>query len=296
MYGKILLVGTVSNVAKTLEKELNSLRRALAIFNSVEVFLVESDSSDNTVEVLKKIAHDYSNFTFISKNQLFEKYPNRIDRIAFCRNIYVNYIREHYENKKWNFIAVADLDGMNFKLRKNKIVTCFKSNLNWDGVMANQKYGYYDIYALRAEGWVEEDCFKELESIKKLADLNDKSKIMNKNLFKRFFYFDKFRKEIIYDRMRKLPVKSNWVKVLSAFGGFAIYKPRIFLVSDYSPLESNQVISEHVNFHIRPETQNFNFYINPSLINSNFNEYNINKFKFIRLIREIKKINHKKSE
>ena len=45
MNKKILLVGTVSNVAKTIEKELKIVLKALSIFDSVEVFLVESDGS-----------------------------------------------------------------------------------------------------------------------------------------------------------------------------------------------------------------------------------------------------------
>ena len=51
----ILLVGTVSNVAKTIEKELRIVCKALSVFDYVKIYLVESDSTDNTVEILKKI-------------------------------------------------------------------------------------------------------------------------------------------------------------------------------------------------------------------------------------------------
>jgi orotidine-5'-phosphate decarboxylase len=73
---KILLVGTVSNVAKTIEKELKVVLKALSVFNSIEVFLVESDSTDETVKILEKIALINSNVKFIALGKLKEKYPH----------------------------------------------------------------------------------------------------------------------------------------------------------------------------------------------------------------------------
>jgi hypothetical protein len=95
----------------------------------------------------------------MSKGKLSEILPNRIERIAFCRNVYVDFIRNNYKKYLWGHVAVADLDGMNFIINKKGIDSCFKVNKKWDGLMANQPYGYYDIYALRASGWVEYDCF-----------------------------------------------------------------------------------------------------------------------------------------
>jgi glycosyltransferase involved in cell wall biosynthesis len=184
MNRKILLVGTVSNVAKTIEKELKVVLKALSVFDSVEVFLVESDSTDNTVKILDKIKLDNSNFRFITLGKLKDEYPNRIERIAYCRNVYVKYIRENNDIFKWDYIAIADLDGMNFKLSKKFISSCFITEFNWDGVMANQRFGYYDIYALRAKDWVEQDCFYELEIN------NKKSKVRSKNpidLFEKWY-------------------------------------------------------------------------------------------------------------
>ena len=43
MLSNILLVGTVSNVAKTIEKELETVVKALDSFDKSEIFLVESD-------------------------------------------------------------------------------------------------------------------------------------------------------------------------------------------------------------------------------------------------------------
>ena len=90
MNQKILLVGVISNVSKTLERELKIVLKSLSSFETIQVFLVESDSNDETVRVLKKIQSSNQNFTYISKGQLSAKLPNRVERIAFCRNIYVD--------------------------------------------------------------------------------------------------------------------------------------------------------------------------------------------------------------
>ena len=289
MNKKILLVGTVSNVAKTIEKELKVVLKALSVFNSIEVFLVESDSTDETVRILEKIALNNSNVKFIALGKLKDKYPHRIARIAYCRNIYVKYIRDNNSFGKWNYVAVADLDGMNFKLKKKGIKSCFETNIDWDGVMANQKFGYYDLYALRAPGWVEGDCFEELEIAKK----NTKQPIQSKNNFINFIlsfrHFDKLRKSIIYDRMKVLPKKSEYIKVQSAFGGFALYKSKVFLKNDYDNRREDKIISEQVTFHLNSTIKETKFFINPKLINNNVNVYNMNRFIVIRFLREFKK-------
>lgn len=287
MNKKILLVGTVSNVAKTIEKELKVVLKALSVFNSIEVFLVESDSTDETVRILKKIALNNSNVKFIALGKLKEKYPHRIARIAYCRNIYVKYIRDNNSFGKWDYVAVADLDGMNFKLKKKGIKSCFETNIDWDGVMANQRFGYYDLYALRAPGWVEGDCFEELEIVKKNTKEPKQSKNKFVNFITNFMHFDKLRKSVIYDRMKVLPKKSGFIRVQSAFGGFVIYKPEIFLLNNYDMSAEVKIVSEHIYFHTN--LSNMKFYINPQLINNNVNIYNLNKLKILRFGRELRK-------
>jgi hypothetical protein len=213
MNKKILLVGTVSNVAKTIEKELKVVLKALSVFDSVKVFLVESDSTDETVKILENIALKNRNFEFITLGKLKSKYPNRIARIAYCRNIYVKYIRDNNAIRKWDYVAVADLDGMNFKLRKKGIQSCFDTNIDWDGVMANQRFGYYDLYALRAPGWVEGDCFEELEIAKRNSIPPKQSRYKIFRFFRNFRHFDKLRNSLIYERMKVLPKKHGFIKI-----------------------------------------------------------------------------------
>ena len=87
--------------------------------------------------------------------------------------------------------------------------------------------------------------------------------------------------------MKIIKNRNLFIKVDSAFGGLAIYKPMVFLNSIYSTDQAT--ISEHVYFHKTSDNANRSFYINPKLINNWFNSYNINKFYFIRFIREFMK-------
>ena len=89
MNGKILLVGTVSNVSRTIQKELRVVLKALSYFESIDVYLIESDSTDNTINLLKKIKLASGNINFISMGSLKIALPDRVTRIAYCINIYV---------------------------------------------------------------------------------------------------------------------------------------------------------------------------------------------------------------
>jgi hypothetical protein len=288
MNKKILLVGTVSNVAKTIEKELKVVLKALSVFDSVQVFLVESDSTDETVKILEKLALQNRNFEFIALGKLKNKYPNRIARIAYCRNVYIKHIRDNNTISKWDYVAVADLDGMNFKLRKKGIQSCIETNTDWDGVMANQRFGYYDVYALRAKHWVEEDCFDGLRKYidKKLVPTNNKKRVYN--FIRNYIISDRARHKFIYSKMKRIKKNDPWISVNSAFGGFAIYKPWVFLDFDYVAMSRGYTVSEHVDFHEKTAVAGSRYFINPYIINSNINEYNLNKLKLVRLARFLK--------
>jgi hypothetical protein len=101
------------------------------------------------------------NLDFISLETLRSTIPDRIERIRYCRNHYIEFIRNHQENKQWDFTVVADLDGMNSKINSVGIASCFKDSPTWDVVTANQAGGYYDLYALRHIFWMPNDCFSE---------------------------------------------------------------------------------------------------------------------------------------
>jgi glycosyltransferase involved in cell wall biosynthesis len=48
----VIVAGTISNVSRTIEKELKRVSGALGQYSVVEIILVESDSTDNTVDIV----------------------------------------------------------------------------------------------------------------------------------------------------------------------------------------------------------------------------------------------------
>ena len=287
---KVLVVGTVSNVGQVIEKEVRRVLKAVEPHAQVQFYLVESDSSDSTVQELTRIGDEDQRVSFTSLGNLKLDLSDRIERIRFCRNTYVQYIRAMHQENGWDFIVVADLDGMNRKLSSLGIGSCFSSGLNWSACFANQRNGYYDLYALRCKEWVSEDVFATYQYLKVSNPFVPSSRNPYFRWLQEFRHFDQLRKNAIYRKMRKVSPTENWIAVDSAFGGLGIYRPEVFLRFNYDSQNlSPTVYCEHIDLHYQCRQESFSLYINPALINSNWNEYNLNRLMLVRFLKELKK-------
>ena len=287
---KILVVGTISNASEKFQRDFEAIKTALASFDEINFFFVESDSSDSTISILNENKSRDIHFDYVSLGTLRNNIPERIERIRFCRNRYVDEIRESFSKNPWEYVIVADLDGMNGAISETTILNTLNSTINWDGCFANQQFGYYDLFALRAPGWLEENCFSHLNRLKISKPFKPKfnSKLMN--FLEAFHHFDKLRVEAIYCKMCRIKRSDSWIPVNSAFGGFGIYRAELFLLYNYNFLHlENDVYSEHIDFHAKCVEGGARLYINPSLINSHLNVYNLNRIKLVRFAREFKK-------
>lgn len=280
-------MGTTSNSASLIRKDLSRVIEAFKDFSIDLIFLVESDSTDSTVSVLEGIKDNLKNFDYVSFGFLRNQFPNRIDRIRYCRNIYVQKIREYSAGRELEFVVVVDLDGMNSKLTLKGVRSIFRSQ-EWDVVLANQLGGYYDLLALRHPSWCPSDVLEELKIIQKGIDKSHISLFAILKRFKRRLAFDKARRTAIYSKMRIISPFSSWIKVDSGFGGLGIYRSGVFLNHDYSVDDSSDLFeSEHVTLSRKICKSGGSIYINPRLINNFFNTYNINRYILIRQSRDI---------
>ena len=269
-------------MSKSIDKEVNNIFKSLEVYGVVDFFLVESDSTDSTLELLTEFQKKET-LKFQSLGILEESIPNRIDRIRYCRNIYVDFIRT--SEKKYDFIVVADMDGINKGLSRNAFSKVFSEKQEWQMCSANQKFGYYDIYALRASNWSDGDYQKELQNRMSGVKLS-------------YFKEDRLRKSVIYSKMRRVPRSSAWIKVDSAFGGLAVYKPEVFKLFDYSARTCEEFLEcEHVTLHRKMNETGMKIFICPEMMNSTFNEYNVNRFALVRVLRYLRKKlrNHQKT-
>lgn len=283
---RILIVGTVSNVSERLQPDFSRVRESFLEDFDVFTYLVESDSSDETLLTLNKLSASNRRFQFISFGDLKDSIPDRVERIRYCRNQYVKYIREYFEIYKWDYIVVADLDGMNGSLNASAVRSCF-SRLDWDCCLSNQTGGYYDIFALRESNWQTRNYFEDVEAARLLIKKSDLSRFGFLNRVRLVLLEDSIKREKIYAKMKRIPRGANWVAVDSGFGGLAIYRSHVFLKFDYSKVHSLSRDSEHVDLHSKMKEDGCRILINPDFVNSRWNTYNINKFFLVRQARRI---------
>ena len=278
------MVGTVSNVQSQLQGEIFRVLHSLSDFKVDSIFLVESDSIDLTLKVLKDFNIQNPNFSFVSLGNLKSEYPNRIERLRKCRNEYVNWVRNESDS---DFICVVDLDGMNRAISSQGIKSVFTVEKSWDACFSNQLNGYSDLYALRCANWVDFDIFQRMHELRqKYTQRFPIARGFSPKISK-WLIEDLVRRETIYRNMRKISLSADWIKVDSAFGGFGIYRRECFLNANYgTPNGENIVGSEHLELHAQMILQKRELFIVPSLVNANWNTYNINRYFLIRQFRE----------
>jgi hypothetical protein len=284
---KVAVVGTISNASSKLRSDLQNLIRALNAFELVQIFLVESDSIDSTVSILENLREDVPDFDFVTLGTLKEKIPERISRIRYCRNIYVERVRSILNEKEIDFVVVADLDGMNARISAKALESSFTRN-DWAGVLASQTGGYYDLLALRHPTWCPQDVLAEHQNLKSSIDKSPVPLIALIRRARRRLEYDRARNKAIYSKMVRFNKSDQWIEVNSGFGGLGVYKANIFARFDYSLREGDlDFESEHVAFSKRIVESGEKLFINPRMINNHFNTYNLNKFMIIRQAREI---------
>ena len=261
----MIVVGTVRNVDKSIEDEIKRLGEATSQFKSVSFFIVESDSQDETLEALERLTKTVAHFNYISLGNLRNSIPERIVRLSKARNAYVDYVKS--KRAEFDYVLVADLDGVNTTISKDKVATCFEKT-GWGACTANQVGPYYDIYALRAKNWSEEDCWTHARSLIKDGTHPAKAWTL-----------------AIRNKQRKIGRNESWIEVDSAFGGLAIYAIEAFCLGTYSvDSKTEKRVSEHVAFHESLREAGWRIYINPKMTNFVYNEHN----DFHRISRRLK--------
>ncbi len=253
-----LIVGLVRDCGKTIEGDVLKIRSALNSFKHIQWLVIESDSRDDTAEKLKALEQNVENFRFISLGVLRDKFPLRTERIAFCRNRYLDELKNNQAYDNIDYVIVADLDGLNSLLNEQAFLSCWSRD-DWDVCAAKQRGPYYDVWALRHKIWSPNDCWAQYRFMVK----NHISK--NKALF-----------SAIHSRMIKVPEDSDWIEVDSAFGGFAIYRREVLEGVRYVGLsDCGEEVADHVALNHMIKSRHHRIFINPRLINAGYTEHTI---------------------
>ncbi len=251
----IILVGLVRNAESTLKKELVQWRQILQHFKAVRIYLVESDSSDGTLEILNAMKDNMENFDYVSLGNLELVIGDRIQRLSFCRNIYLEYI----ENLTYriDYVVVADFDGINNELKQSSFLSSWDSLApQWDCCFANQSKLYYDFYALRITDFQQTDIWNDSYAINK--------------------YFGDYYANHIFPFSRFLQIKreNGFIEVDSAFGGVAIYRKEILHNKRYGFMdEFGNVTCEHVVLNSQLRKCGYKLFINSNFINAGWTDH-----------------------
>ena len=260
---KILITGLIRNGENTIHSEVMSLKNAFDDFLEIHWLIIESDSIDKTSLKLKELSESIDLFRFYSLGGLSERMPLRTQRLAFCRNIYLDEIRGNPLYSDFEYVVVADLDGVNNLLTREGVRSCFQSNI-CDVCTANQRGNYYDIWALRHSVWCPGDCWEAFRYLNQFSlSAQDAANQLHAS---------------VYSKMIVIPENFNWVEVESAFGGMAIYKRNALLASNSQYIGLNQdglEVAEHVSLHLDMTQRKYKIFINPSLINTDYTEHSI---------------------
>ena len=252
----VLVVGLARNCGQHLKKQVGQISSALESFSEVHWLVIESDSDDHTQAALEVLAAENAKFRFICLGTLRGRLPKRTERIAYCRNRYLDEIRNNPLYRHIDFVIVADLDGMNSLLTEQAILSCWTRG-EWDVCTANQRGPYYDIYALRHQWWSPNDWCLQYSFL--LSQGTRAARAYSASN---------------YARMIRVREDSEWLEVDSAFGGLAIYRKHAMLNGQYIGLAPDGVEQcEHVSFHGQLRRQNKRIFINPRLINAGYTRH-----------------------
>ncbi len=266
----VLVTGPVRNCSATIEQETARLAQALSPFASVSFLLAESDSSDDSVAVLERLAQERPGFAFVSLGHLRDKHPVRCDRISVCRNRYVDMVRTSPEYAHIDYVIEADMDGLNTSLDASGVLSCWETDIDWGAIAANQRLCYYDIWALRHRYWSPVDCWVAYHAIVGVVGPRQA--------------FDM----CVGSKQIHIPADTGLIEVDSAFGGLAIYKREAFLCGRYVGLDAHGAeVNEHISFHDDLRASGHRIYINPAMINAEHTEHTYYKTRLGHLRTEL---------
>ena len=256
-FDTVMVLGVVKNISKTIRQDLEKIENSLNFFKEVHWYLVESGSSDNSKSVLADLAIKKRNFKYLSIVSLSDSEGSRTENLAKARNEYLKYIREENRIGNYSYIIIADFNLLNSRVSEESILSSW-SHTDWDVVTANQSGPYYDIWALRHPLWSPNDCWEHHAFLMQYIRFPEKAVSYS-----------------MRSRMLKIPKNSEWIRVISAFGGLAIYKSKILNSNFvYDGVDANgKKICEHVPFHESLNKAGAKIFVNPAMINTNYTDH-----------------------
>ena len=246
---KVVICGAARDVEKTIQRFVSDMQLAFSNFREVHFVFCESFSKYETRITIQELTNFNSTIHMVDDFEVNKNENRRTVRIASARNAIKNYVTKNFS--EFDYVVMADLDGLNRNITRKAVESCWTIGY-LDMVSASQTYKYYDVWALRAREWCENDCWEEYERLK-------------------LQYTEKIALRLaITSKMRSIPRASDPIPVMSAFGGFSIYRLEAFKHGNYvGVLDDGKEVCEHVPFNLQLSSLGFELFIAPKLVNLN---------------------------
>ncbi len=288
----VVFAGCAKNCAKFLPNVLQNINDYSFLFNKTFKIIVENGSTDGTKEILNSSKDNQSIIYFRDDLNLIDQ---RTIRLALARNLIIDEIKNNQRLKDFDLLIMIDFDDRGiFKIEEDNISKAIKflySKNDIAGVFGNQPDLYFDMWALQDQKNFKDDFF--VNALKFAASKMRSTDKVNKEILLdlKNNYFD--QKKISF------PVNLPPIKILSAFGGFGIYKIKNIIKNKNIYVGEQEFIlkfkdgidkkifyqkCEHLSFHQGIKNMNLNLFILPYLINSEtkgFDIYPQSAFAFI---------------
>jgi len=167
--------------------------------------------------ILQDLANAYSCIDLTLLPSLDKLFPNRICRLAYCRQAMLDLARRAASKLDINkcLYVPVDLDSEIFSsVDINVFIEACQyllSDRSLDALFPLSQPCYYDILALRSSGWCESDCINDLRKYQKIGSF-----LVN---YLAWLWVVSRRQK----PCKKLSKLGSLIPVDSAFGGFGIY-------------------------------------------------------------------------
>lgn len=249
----VVFVGPVRNCGPFLKDVMSNIEKIGSLFKSYSCVFVESDSTDNSLQLLAEYASERTNVFVASMGKLEPKIPSRTQRIAANRNAAIKYCEDQGLLETHDFYIQMCVDDVNAQpIDLEGILSCFKYDLeSWDCMTANQEEYYYDIWTLRCKNWIDFDCW---EMVNTRPDFMSREKAVD---------------AYVISRQLKLDSSYGLIEVDAAHGGFSIYKSSIAKGCRYVGVNPNGYMEESdiMSFCRQVKDKGGKIFINTEMIN-----------------------------
>jgi hypothetical protein len=247
---KIIITGLIYNSESQIQYITEWFNIVKSLCYECHIVIVENNSKDNTRKFCELWRNSDPEHVHLVCNSLQcdgnwqvinDKSPfsNRIKKMAFLRNKYVEYISKNF--KEMDYVFVIDFD--------------LKGTLFWDGIFHSifQFYSNPSINVIACNGIVA----GSLLYYDSFAYAKDKSELRWNSTFDKQNHDQDVLQNISQHYQNSLEMD----KVMSAFGGFCIYK-FVDFIDKYYGYEEKRFACEHCIYH----EQYDNVQLNPKMI------------------------------